>query len=131
MVEHSTHSHPWITFIGIVLLLIGIFASVRTLYNTTMLAAYPQSGVLYFNMSGMVPYYQRASDCIQNQPYYGADGAVRESSAEEKKQQMLTQENCLKGVVDTQAQAKTNDIGTSAFFLFLGVGVLLSRRFIR
>lgn len=130
MVEHSYSSHPWITFIGIVLLLIGIFASVRTLYNTTMMA-YPQSGVLYFNMSGMAPYYQRASDCIQNQPYYGADGAVRESNAEEKKQQMLTQENCLKGVADAQHQAKTNDIGTSVFFLFLGVGVLLSRRFIR
>ena len=77
----------------------------------------------------MVPYYQRASVCTQTQPYYGQDGNIRQPNAEEQKQQNMTQENCLKGVTDAQQQAKVNDIGASAFFLFLGLGVLFSRRF--
>ncbi len=131
MADHPTHFSPWITFIGIVLLLIGIFASARTIYNITVMPTYPQSGVLFFNTTGMVPYYQSASDCAQTQPYYGQDGNVRQPSAEEQKQQNMTQQNCLKGVTNAQQQAKMNDIGTSVFFVFLGLGVLLSRRFLR
>lgn len=130
MAEHTHHPSSWITFIGIVFLLIGIFASARTIYNIATMPAYPQSGVLYFNTSGMVPYFQRASDCTQTQPYYGQDGTVRQPNEAEQKQQTMTQDNCLKGVTDAQQQAKTNDIGTSVFFVFLGLGVLLSRRFL-
>ena len=114
------------TFIAVILILIGFYASLRTLTNLIFFDKYPQQGVLAFNFSG-VPYYpQREEDCSY-MPYLEIPGEVL---SEEQKQVRTENErhNCLIGVQESRVNAKINDISQSALFLFLGFGLLAAKR---
>lgn len=127
-VESKTNS--WITFIGIILLLIGLYASVRTIVNLKAFDKYPQEGVISFSFGGMMPpYYQREQDCTYVRTYFEINGQkTRPATDEEKAQEKRDTESCLSGIEDARERAKVNDISQSLLFLFLGVGVLVSRK---
>lgn len=120
----------WVTFIGVVLLLLGIYGSVRTVINMYAFDKYPQGGVLALNLSGQPPYYQKETDCsYPTSPVYDSVGKPIPITAEQEKMDAQNKINCLASVKDAREQAKVNDISQSLLFLFLGVGVLVSRRF--
>jgi hypothetical protein len=122
--------NSWITFIGVMLLLLGIYGSVRTVINMYAFDKYPQGGVLSINLSGQPPYFQKETDCnYPPTPSYAPDGKMIPPSAEQAKIDAQNKANCLASVKDTREQAKVNDISQSLLFLFLGIGVLVSRRF--
>lgn len=119
----------WITFIGLVLVLVGLYATTRTIVNLVAFEKYPQVGVLTLSFTGMPQYYQQEKDCVYPQIYYSADGrTTRPGSPEEKANEKIQQRNCLEGIKDLRNQAKVNDISQSLLFLFLGLGVLASRK---
>ncbi len=119
----------WITFIGLILVLIGLYATARTTINLVAFEKYPQGGVLPTNFSGVPQYFQQERDCNYPQTYYTADGkTTRPATPEEKENAKTQQQNCLEGVKEGRNQAKINDISQSLLFLFLGAGVLVSRR---
>jgi hypothetical protein len=119
----------WITFIGIVLLLLGVYASIRTVINMTLFEKYPTEGVISLNFSGQAPYSQKESDCTYPQLYYMPDGrTTRPPSADEISVQKEQQQNCLASVAQARQNAKNNDIAQSLMFLFLGTGILVSRK---
>lgn len=121
----------WITFFGLLLLLLGVFAAARTAFNIYEFPTrYPQGGVLALNFSGQQPYYQRESDC--NYPptlSYDPSGTPAPPTPEQAKIDQQNKDNCLAGVKDSREQAKLNDIGTSVMLIFVGLGTLTTRRF--
>ncbi len=125
----DSKTNTWITFIGVILLLIGIYASVRTVINLKAFERYPQEGVVSFSFGGQPAYYQREEDCSYPRTYYDVTGQkTRPPTDEEKEQEKRDQKNCLSSVKDARERAKVNDISQSLLFLFLGVGVLTTRK---
>lgn len=125
----ESKTHAWITFIGVILFLVGVYAAVRTGINLTLFDKYPQTGVITLNFSGTPPYYQREQDCSYPRAYYSADGRItRQPTLEEKEQEKRDTQSCLEGVAEARQTAKINDISQSLLLLFLGVGVLVARK---
>ncbi len=119
----------WITFIGLVLVLIGVYLSVKTIINYIAFNKYPTGGVLNLNLAGITAYPQREQDCLSPQIYYLPDGrTTRPASQEEKDNEKIQQKNCLDGIKDSREQAKVNDISESLLFLFLGIGLLTTKK---
>ncbi|MBI2011601.1 hypothetical protein HYS91_02415 [Candidatus Daviesbacteria bacterium] len=120
----------WFLFVGTVLFLIGLFAALKTAANFTLFTQYPTgSAVVPLNISGIPPYYgQREEDCqIPYSAYYPATDQVP-SEEFQKEQQKKDQESCLRVVKRERENAKINDISQAAFYLFLGAGLLATRK---
>jgi len=129
--ETKSKVHTVIAFIGVICLLVGIFATIRTGLHLTMFKKYPSTGVLTLSFYGYIPYGQREEDCIiYPQTYYTPDGKTRIATEDEKKMEKTQKDNCLSNILYTREMTKMNDIGISLFFLFMGVGILVSKRFI-
>jgi len=145
--EAGGKDRPWLFFIGVVLILIGIYGTLKTTVNFAAFDKYPTGGVMAFSFlssSATEQYHPREEDCQTNYYvyptiYYQADNVTsREPSAAEK-QQMEVQEqqmpiqlaNCISGVGEARDAAKMNDISDSLLFLLLGVGVLGALRLFR
>ena len=128
--KSDSKSNIWFTFVGVILLLIGIYAAVRTGINFLAFSKYPQSGVLTLSFFGnMPPSYTREQDCTYTHYYYDVDGkTARQPTKEEAAQEKRDETNCLTSVVESRETAKINDISQSLFFLFLGAGVLVARK---
>lgn len=131
-------SHPldskvasWMTVIGMILLLVGIYASLRLGINLVAFDKYPQEGVISLNFAG-APYFQKEQDCSYPAVYF-EDGtsAERPATEGEMKRDAENQRTCLQSVADARETAKKNDISQALLFLFMGAGLLLSRRFIK
>lgn len=122
-------ANTFITLVGVILLLLGIFGTVRTAVNLLAFSKYPTTGIFTINITGIPPYYQREEDCMFPQTYYTQDGKPRGSTTEEQAQSKEQQRICLTGIRDSREATKTNDISTSLLFLFLGVGILSTKRF--
>lgn len=126
----------WVTFIGFLLVLLGVYGSVRTAINLVLFEKYPSAGVYSFNFMGVPYYQQREEDCENISLGYpppvdistGISGKFSEGQMknEQEKQKML----CLSSVRESRSQAKINDISQSILFLFLGAGVMVSRKYI-
>jgi hypothetical protein len=137
--EPNKKQSQWLTFIGVILLLSGIYGIARTSINMLAFEKYPQEGVypaLPFLQTSYPVYSQREGDCIANYgiiyPVYDASGKPVKQTAEEKaeaqKQQDIQKQNCLDGVKESRDKAKINDISQSFLMLFLGAGVLVARK---
>lgn len=119
----------WFTFIGLMLVLLGLYSSARTAVNLFAFEKYPQGGVLSFNIGNMpIPYFQQEKDCNYPRTYYNNDGRIRSATPEEKTDEQNQKQQCLDSVKESRNQAKINDISQSLLFLFLGVGVLVTRK---
>jgi hypothetical protein len=124
-------------FIGMMFVLVGLYASVRTIINFTTFNKYPTNGVLAVNLFGM-PFYggPNEADCeiMPLDPYsyparLGPDGEVSSVSAKTIETQTETQKkSCIAMAMRSREEARASDVNTSAFFLFIGLGVLGSSR---
>ena len=127
---NQTKPHQFITLIGLILLLIGIYASARTIINFVAFPKYPSGGVLSPTFMG-VPYIgPREEDCILYPPVYSEPGIAftEEQKTEMKEQAKMQQQSCISSAKDAREQAKVNDISQSILFLVLGGGVLALRK---
>lgn len=112
----------WISFIGLILLLIGIYGSARTILNLALFPKYPTAGAISLNLSGFSSYSgPREEDCM-----YMSPPPMGESPLFMENQKL----SCISSVKASQEQAKMNDISQSALFLFLGIGILKSRKYL-
>lgn len=127
----KTTAEIWITFFGLFILLLGVFAAGRTAFNIYKFGErYPQSGVLAFNTSGTPPYIQTESNCnTMSSPSYDASGKPMAPDEAQKKLDAQNKKNCLSGIEETREQVKWADIGTAVMLLFVGAGILSTRRF--
>ncbi len=140
--DQNKKQNQWLTFIGVILLLTGIYGIARTSINLVAFEKYPQEGVypaLPFFQSTSYPVpmvYGREGDCIANYsiiyPTYDSTGKpvkqTEEEKAEAQKNLDIQKQNCLDGVREARDKAKINDISQSLLILFLGTGILVSRR---
>lgn len=149
----NSSAYSWLTFLGILFLLIGIFASFRTVFNMVAFDKYPQMGVLPVSIFPEDSFYPREADCnypapyqaldtqpmtIESEPVSGSstttpdDKTVAVSSNEVEPQQKTFEqkqmEACLANIEESRKTTKVNDISKSLFFLFVGAGLLISRR---
>ncbi len=127
MKKESGHM-VWITFIGLILLLLGIYSSARTAINLAFFEKYPTSGTLSIIPLGIPPFYgPREEDCMMmSSPPMPVEGDIKVMpypyDADNQKN------SCLESVRQSREQAKINDISQSLLFLFLGAGVLHARK---
>lgn len=131
MVKEKSSSHVWISFVGVMLLLVGIYAGVKTGINILAFDKYPQNGVLsVLNFGSSSQYYQQEKDCYFTQTtYFLPDGKTpRAATSDEKVMEKKQQELCVQGVSFNRDNTKANDIGQAMLFLFLGVGILVSKK---
>jgi len=120
-----------IALIGLVLLLVGIYASVRTTINLIFFEKYPVNGVLTINIGAYPPYYsQREEDCQYPMSYFTPNGEPRPATDDEKSYEKKQLEICLSGVAQARESAKINDVSMAGLFLLLGIGVLVGKRYI-
>ncbi len=117
-------------FVGVLALvfsLLGVFGSVRTLTNVYLFEKYPNGGVLSFNNNFM----QREEDC-QSYPmtYFDDKGQTRPAAEEEKKMAEEQKQICLSSVAKSRETAKVNDISISLFYLFLGAGIFIGKKYL-
>lgn len=120
----------FVTFVAAILLLIGIYTSIRTAINLAAYDKYPTVGVLSLNFFGMPPYMQREEDCFNPIPYYTNDGKFRQATNEEKEMEKNNQRFCVNSINAGRESTKSNDINTSLFFLFIGTGLLIVKKFL-
>lgn len=140
--EQNNTKNSWVVFIGFVLALVGVYGCARTMINMIAFEKYPQEGVypaLPFFQPAYPTYFGREGDCLANYginyPMYDASGKpvkqTEEEKAEQKKQQEIQKQNCLDGVKESRDKAKVNDISQSLLALFIGAGVLASKKILK
>ena len=71
----------------------------------------------------------RRGTMMSAQPYFKPDGQPRAATSDEKLLAEQQKNSCISGVVQARDAAKVNDISSSLLFLFLGLGVLIGKRF--
>ena len=115
----------FVSVLALVFLLLGLYGSVRTAANLYLFERYPNGGVLSFSN-----YSQREEDCIYPLTYFDADNKARIATEEEKKIGEEQKQMCLLSVAKSRENAKVNDISISLFYLFLGVGIFVGKRYL-
>lgn len=123
-VANDSKVSSWVLFIGVLLLLIGIYAAGRTAINLIFFQKYPQGGVLSININGAPPYFQKESDCLYPSTYVDDTKSPEQRKEEDRRQQEI----CLSNVSEERERAKINDISQAMMFLFLGAGILISKK---
>jgi len=114
-------------YIAVILLLLGIYSSVRTVINMLAFEKYPTTSSLPF--LGVPFYGPREEDCLTPFLYPQEDVVGSQMMPEENKlAQEKQKEICLRGVMETRETAKVNDISKSLLLLFLGGGILFARK---
>ena len=130
MKEPKSKVNSFISLIGLLLLLLGVYMSVRTATNFVFFKKYPTTGVMpTMTFMGGMPYSQREEDCMYPQTYFKPDGQSRSATSDEKKVEEQQRKTCISGVEQGREAAKVNDISSSLLFIFLGVGVLVGKRY--
>jgi len=132
MEEKKSKTNSFISLLGLLLLLLGIYMAVRTGTNLIFFKKYPTTGVMPVTpFFGGMPYSQREEDCMMSYPqtYFKENGQPRAATKEDKKMEEQQKNLCISGVVQAREAAKINDISTSLLFVFLGLGVLIGRKF--
>ncbi len=114
-------------FLGVIFLLVGVYASARTIANFAVFDKYPTVGALSFDIFGSSGgiYIQKESDCRYLRTYYDNEGNLRQANQQETDQEQKEQRYCLDGVDEVRNAVKLNDISLSTFFLLLGLGTLV------
>lgn len=115
----------FVSVLALFFLLLGIYGSVRTGLNFVLFDKYPNGGVLSFSN-----YSQREEDCFYPMTYFDNEGVARESTADEERMAEEQREVCLSGVAKSRELAKINDISISLFYLFLGAGIFVGKRYL-
>ncbi len=122
--------HDIVSVIGLFCLVIGLYASLRLVINLFAYQNYPTNGVLP-TLPGTYVYTQTEADCqlISSQTMFDINGQPRQTTDIETKQLKEQVQSCLSSIEVAREQAKTNDINLATFFLFIGVSLLVLKRF--
>lgn len=145
MEKNDTKDRPALFFIGVLLLLVGLYGSFTTLVNILAFEKYPQHSI--FSLSGNGGEYgspQSEADCTasyyyQAPTYYEGDSNVmREPTPQEVKDEAAyearlkgDEQNCISRVELSRKETMVTDISQSAIFLLLAFGVLVYGRTFR
>jgi len=129
----QSKTNAFISLLGLLLLLLGIYMSVRTGINLTFFKKYPTTGVLSIGSAffGGMPYSQREEDCMMSYPqtYFDDKGQPRPATNDDKRMEEQQKKYCISGVEQAREASKINDISSSLLFVFLGMGVLIGKRY--
>jgi hypothetical protein len=117
----------FVSVLALIFVLLGVYGAIRTTLNFYLFDKYPSGGVLSFNNY----YGEREEDCAYPMTYYGVEGKPREATADEEKMAIEQKEICLSRVAKSRETAKVNDISVSLFYLFLGTGIFIGKRFLK
>lgn len=117
----------FVSVLALIFVLLGVYGSIRTTLNFYLFEKYPSGGVLSFNNY----YGEREEDCAYPMTYYGMEGKPREATADEEKMAEEQKEICLSRVAKSRETAQVNDISVSLFYLFLGAGIFIGKRFLK
>lgn len=121
----KTGMDKFILFVGVLAILLGLFSAFRVGLNYKLYPGkYPTTGL--FNPG----YYgQREEDCLYPMgPYFTEKGMTRQPSVEETQLEKTNQDRCLSQVKEARRNTEISDLTTVAFFLFIGAGVLVSKK---
>lgn len=124
----------WMFSLGALLLLSGIYGALRIIHVSVRKVPYPSSGVLpttiLFGQSSIS--FGRETDCDPSpQIYYEQDGkTAREATEQEKAVEEQLSGRCTRGFDEDRAKTKQYDRNLSAFLIFVGAGLMVSRRFL-
>lgn len=115
--------------------MIGAYSFVRILHIKARGVPYPSAGVMPSNLlfAGAFPSsFGRESDCNPYPTlYYEEDNkTTREPTEDEKMLEQKIQERCVQGFNEDRAKTRQYDRNLSAFLVFVGAGLVLSRRFV-
>lgn len=128
----STVGH-WMFFLGVLLLLAGLYGTLRIIHVSVRKVPYPSSGVLPSTIlfgSANLTSFGRESECDQfPQTYYDKDGVPRPPTDEEKAIEELISLRCRRGFDEDRSKTKQYDRNLSAFLIFVGGGLVLATRF--
>lgn len=117
----------FVSVLALVFFLLGSYSSIRTVANLYLFEKYPNGGVLSFNGNFM----QREEDCQSYaMTYFDENGKSRVATEDEKKIADDQKELCLNSVAKSRENAKVNDISVSLFYLFLGIGIFVGKRYL-
>ncbi len=127
----------WFQFFGVLFLLIGLYGVLRILHVQVRHVPYPIRGVIpntFITSSENTTSYTRESEC---EPYpqiyydYGPDGkqVPRDASPEEIAVAQEQAKRCVRGFDEDRSKQAQYDKNEAAFFIFLGLGLLASKRF--
>lgn len=128
-------------FIGVLLLLAGVYGALRIIHVSVRKVPYPSSGVLPSTVlfgsanlsffSANLSFFGRESECDPHpQTYYDKDSNSRPPTDEEKAVEERVSLRCRRGFDEDRAKTKQYDRNLSAFLVFVGGGLILSRRFL-
>ncbi|MBI2591045.1 MAG: hypothetical protein HYW33_04245 [Candidatus Blackburnbacteria bacterium] len=135
--QRVSQASQWMAFFGALLTLIGLYGAGRMLHISTRGVPYPSRGI--FPDTILLPQNStvtlRESEC---DPYpqvyydYSPDGkqTSRPATQEELDVQQQQTLRCINGFNEDRAKQKQYDKNQSAFLIFVGAGLLLSRRFL-
>ena len=138
MVEGKTYSgaYAWIHFLGVLFLLMGLYGAVRFIHIKMRSVPYPIRGVypsvLMLSGTGGSGY-SRESECEQYpQVYYDYDTngkqTPRPPTPEESAVSEEQAKRCVRGFDEDRSKQEQYDKNQTAFLLFVGVGLLFSRK---
>lgn len=119
------------SLLGLLLFLMGLYGVLKIGFNILVLNRYPMDGAIPQNIliSDSSALYAREIDCISYpQSYYGIDGNSREPTKEEQLIARQQEERCLKGLEEDKKRLMMADINKSAFLVFLGLGLVFSKK---
>lgn len=128
MIKNQLWINKLINFLGFLFLIIGLYALIRTSYNFYFLKdKYPTSSI--FSLFPSYP--SSVEDCEQQYTYplYDEKGKLRSPSPYEEKERKKQVKLCLKQLKKMSQDAFEKDLWTTLFFLFLGSGILITKRF--
>ena len=117
----------FVSVLALIFVLLGVYGGIRTTLNFYLFDKYPSGGVLSFNNY----YGEREEDCAYPMTYYGMEGKPREATEDEEKMATEQKEICLSRVAKSRETAKVNDISVSLFYLFLGTGIFIGKRYLK
>ena len=128
----------WMFFLGLLLLLMGLYGFIRILHVQARSVPYPSAGVLppTVLLPGLgANFYSRESECEPYpQIYYDYDSTgkqtAREANQEEVKVAQQTTARCIAGFEEDRSKQRQRDRNQSAFLSFVGLGLIFGRRFL-
>lgn len=135
-VDETKNNVPsWMYFLGMLLFLMGIFGALRMAHIEYRGVPYPSHGVLPATILAPTSTFTfgRESDCDAYPTlYYELDGkTTRPATVDEKNLQEENTKRCVNGFNEDRAKQKQDDKNLSVFLIFTGLGLILSRRFVR
>ncbi len=116
-----------INFISWLDLLLGIYATIKVSFNLIYYKKYPTDPVLGVNYS--YPKYEEQCYAQDNYPLYDEKGQPRKANFEEEKIRQQNIKSCLKEIEKNRETTKQNDIWTAFLLVFVGGGILITKRF--